>query len=427
MIIKSVRGRQVLDSRGFPTVEVDVALEGGAWGRFIVPSGASTGRFEAVELRDRDFAEYGGMGVRQAVYNVNHVIAPAVVGLEALDQAGVDRVLLELDGTSDKRRLGANALLGVSGAVSVAAAQGKEMPLYAYLAGLHKGSKPGNLILPMPMVNILSGGLHAGRQLDIQDFLFVPKGAKSYSEAMEWVHRVYQAARTILAEEGLPQSLVADEGGLGPTLSSNEAGLKLLTEAIGRAGLDAGVEGGIAVDVAASHFYRRGRYHWVNHDLEFSREEMIEILVEWVDRYPIVSVEDGLAEDDWEGWQLLTKALGTRVQILGDDLFVTSPERIQKGIAAGVANAVLIKVNQIGTITEALGAVQMAQKACYNTVVSARSGETEDTFIADLAVAVGPGQIKVGSITRSERLAKYNRLFRIAEDLGPRNLAHPFG
>lgn len=424
MKIERIYGRQVLDSRGMPTVEVEVSVEGGATGRFIVPSGASTGRHEALELRDGDPDWYGGRGVTRAVEHVNQVIAPQLVGSPADDQTGLDATLCQLDGTADKHRLGANALLGVSGAVAVATAVGRGLPLYHYLAELYAPDAVESMRVPMPMVNILSGGLHAGRQLDIQDFLFVPIGATTYSQAMARVYRVYHAAHTVLADRGLAQALVADEGGLGPVLDTNEAGLEVLTEAIVRAGLEPGVTGAIALDVAATHFYRGGRYRWSRDDRELGPDDMVATFASWLDRYPIISIEDGLAEDDWTGWQMLTRRLGARIQIVGDDLFTTSPDRIRRGVADGVANAVLVKVNQIGTVSEALEAVRVARKGGYRTIVSARSGETEDTFIADLAVAVGPGQIKIGSITRSERLAKYNRLFRIEEQLG--RFADPF-
>lgn len=426
MHIKTVEGRQVWDSRGTPTVEVEVTLNQGARGRFTVPSGASTGRLEAVELRDGGPA-YAGLGVLRAVDHVNTVIAPAVRGRAAEEQADLDRLLQQLDGTPNKSRLGANALLGVSCAVAVAAARGSGLPLYQYLAHLYDPVGVMARVLPMPMINILSGGLHAGRHLEVQDFLFVPIGAACYGEAMERAHRVYHAARTLLAERGMPQALVADEGGLGPPLTHNEDGLEVLTAAIIRAGLTPGVTGAIAIDVAASHFSQGSRYHWADNDDDVGSDAMVATYREWVTKYPIVSIEDGLAEDDWEGWQRLTAALGEQIQVVGDDLFVTAPARIRRGIAEGVANAVLVKVNQIGTLTEALEAVRVAQGAGYRTVVSARSGETEDSFIADLAVAVGPGQIKIGSLTRSERLAKYNRLVRIAETLGTDRLAQPFG
>ncbi len=353
---------------------------------------------------------YQGRGVTRAVEHVNQVLAPQLVGTPADDQERerLDTTLCAIDGTAKKSRLGANALLGVSGAVAVAAAHGLGLPLFRYLAKLYGGDGERSLEVPMPMVNILSGGLHAGRQLDVQDFLLVPIGAASYQETMAQVHRVYHAARAELAERGLPQTLVADEGGLGPALGQNEAGLEILTRAMARAGLEPGVTGGIALDVAAT--YHDGRYRWSRDGREFDSDDLIGLLAAWVDQYPIISIEDGLAEDDWAGWQALTRRMADRIQIVGDDLFTTSPGRIRQGIEQKVANAVLIKVNQIGTVTESLDAVRLAHDAGYRTVVSARSGETEDTFIADLAVAVGPGQIKVGSITRSERLAKYNRI-----------------
>ena len=423
MGIDSVYARQILDSRGNPTVEVEVAV-GGRTGRFQVPSGASTGRFEAVELRDGDSSQYGGLGVGQAVAHVNDILGPALRGRDPGDQAGIDALLCEMDGTANKARLGANAVLGISGAVAVAASLAREIPLYQYLAELNRQGDA--MVMPMPMVNMISGGLHAGCQIDIQDYLFVPVGAETYPEAMRRVDAVRRALAEVLLQHGYSPSLVADEGGFGPPLSSNEEGLALVTESIEAAGLEPGVSGAIAMDVAATHFCRDGRYRWVDGDADYDAADLVQVLEGWTQRYPLVSMEDGLAEDDWKGWRLLNDRLGTRLQILGDDLFVTNTARIARGIAEQSANAVLIKMNQVGTISETLAAVRMARGAGFRTVVSARSGETEDVFMSDLAVAVGPGQIKIGSTTRSERLAKYNRLFRIDDELGHGTLAQPF-
>ncbi len=423
MGIDFVHARQILDSRGNPTVEVEVGADG-ATGRFQVPSGASTGRFEAVELRDGDPSQYQGLGVHRAVAHVNDLLGPAIRGWDPEDQVGIDALLCDMDGTPNKARLGANAILGLSGAVAVVAARRRRIPLYQYLAELYRARDA--LAMPMPMVNMLSGGLHAGGQIDVQDYLFVPIGAPTYPEAMARVHAVRQALAQVLARHGYATALVADEGGFGPPLTSNEEGLILMTEAIDAANLKPGITGAIAVDVAATHFYQEGHYRWVAGGLDYAAVELVDVLDTWAQRYPIVSLEDGLAEEDWVGWHQLTDRLGQRLQLVGDDLFVTNPARIARGIAECVANAVLIKMNQIGTISETLAALHTAQEGGYRTVVSARSGETEDTFMSDLAVAVGPGQIKVGAITRSERLAKYNRLFRIDDELGHRSLAQPF-
>lgn len=423
MVIDSVHARQILDSRGNPTVEVEVGVEGVS-GRFQVPSGASTGRFEAVELRDGDLSRYGGLGVSRAVAHVNDLLGPAVQGRDPEDQAGIDALLCEMDGTPNKARLGANALLGLSGAVAVVAALRRQIPLHRHLADLFH--RTGDPFMPMPMVNMISGGMHAGGQIDIQDYLFVPLGASSYPEAMVRVDAVRRSLADVLARIGYSAALVADEGGFGPPLVSNEDGLMLLSKAIEMAGLKPGITGAIAVDVAATHFYHQGRYRWVAGGLSLEPSELVETLAGWAQHYPLVSLEDGLAEDDWEGWRLLNARLGKHLQILGDDLFATSPQRIARGIAWRAANAVLIKMNQIGTISETLAAVHTAQEAGFRTVVSARSGETEDSFMSDLAVGVGPGQIKVGAIARSERLSKYNRLFRIDDELGFPPLAQPF-
>jgi enolase len=410
--IARIHAREVLDSRGTPTVEVEVHCHGGARGRAIVPSGASTGRHEAVELRDGDPARYGGKGVRRAVANVREQIAPRLCGLPASDQGLIDRTLCELDGTPKKARLGANALLGVSLACAHAAAAARDLPLWRYL------DREGHARLPLPMVNLISGGLHAGGNLDFQDFLLLPIGARSYSEAVEMAVRVYRALGAVLVQHGFEGVLVGDEGGFGPRLLGNEHAVEMVVRAIEQAGLQPGREAALAIDVASSHFYRDGRYHLKTARTALTADEMVALLTRWVDAYPILSIEDGLAEDDWDGWQQLTAALGRRVQLIGDDLFVTNPERLRRGIAAGVANSVLIKVNQIGTLTETFAVLACARAAGYRPVISARSGETEDTTLADLAVGTGAGQIKIGSVARSERLAKYNQLLRIEEEAG---------
>jgi enolase len=407
--ITAIAARQVLDSRGTPTVEVDVHC-GAAVGRAIVPSGASTGRHEAIELRDGAPNDYAGKSVRKAVANVHDILAPALIGMAASDQETIDCKMCALDGAPDKSRLGANAILGVSLACAHAAANARRQPLWRYL------NRNGAARLPLPMVNLISGGLHAGRNLDMQDFLFLPIGARSYSEALHMTVRVYRALATVLQEHGHEGVLVGDEGGFGPKLAGNEQALDMTLYAFERAGLKPGVDAAIALDVASTHFYHDGLYHLQGR--QFTSAAMSDLLCDWVDRYPILSIEDGMAEDDWTGWQTLTKALGKRVQLIGDDLFVTNPERLQQGIEHAVANAVLIKVNQIGTLTETLRVIEQARKAGYRCVISARSGETEDTTIADLAVATGVGQIKIGSVARSERLAKYNQLLRIEEQMG---------
>jgi enolase 1/2/3 len=408
--IMSIHAREVLDSRGNPTVEVEVACDGGAWGRAIVPSGASTGRHEAVELRDGDPAHFGGRGVRTAVGRVRDIIAPALLGMSVTLQEEIDGRLVQLDGTPNKAHLGANAILGVSLACARAAAAARRLPLWHYL------DRSGEARMPLPMVNLISGGLHAGRNLDFQDFLFLPLAARSYSEALQQTVAAYRALSTTLIEHGYEGVLVGDEGGFGPRLRSNEEAVELILEAYGRAGLEPGRDAGLALDVASTHFYEDGAYHLRGERL--SADEMTGLLADWARRYPILSIEDGMAEDDWDGWKLLTQALGKKVQLIGDDLFVTNPERLRRGIDEGAANAVLVKVNQIGTLTETLQVIALARQAGYRTVISARSGETEDATIADLAVATGAGQIKIGSVVRSERLAKYNQLLRIEEQMG---------
>jgi enolase len=412
--IARVHAREVLDSRGQPTVEVEVFCTGGAGGRASVPAGASTGKHEAVELRDGDPARYGGRGVRRAVANVRDVLAPRLLGLPATEQALIDRTLCELDGSPDKSRLGANALLGVSLACAHAAAASRDLPLWRYLDADDRAA------LPLPMVNLISGGLHAGGNLDFQDFLLLPVGARSYSEALEMTVAVYCALAGVLTRHGFEGVLVGDEGGFGPRLRSNEQAVEMVLAAITAAGLAPGRDAGLALDVAATHFCKDGVYHLrAEGGAALDAAQMTERLARWADAYPVFSIEDGLAEDDWAGWRQLTAALGTRVQLVGDDLFVTSAERLRRGIEARVGNAVLVKVNQVGTLTEALEVVRLAREAGYRAVVSARSGETEDPTLADLAVATGAGQIKIGSVARSERLAKYNQLLRIEEELGP--------
>ncbi len=417
-VIHSVRGREVLDSRGNPTVEVDVTLGGGAFGRAIVPSGASTGRHEAVELRDGDPTRYEGKGVLRAVAAVNDVIGPAICEIsDAADQPTLDARLRELDGTANKANLGANAILGVSLAAAHAAANAVGQPLYRYLGGPDAG------VIPMPMVNIISGGRHAAGGLDMQDFLAIPIGAETYSEALQMVVAVYRALGRVLSQTGPYAYGVVDEGGYGPPLPCHEDALGLLYDATRLAGYRCARDGDIAIglDVAATEFAGDvGQYVLHAEGRTFSPGELVDLLDHWSKTYPIISIEDGLAEDDWDGWDYLSKKLGGSTQLIGDDLFTTNPGRLTRGADEGIANAVLVKPNQIGTLTETLETVKLAQERGYLPVISARSGETEDTTIADLAVATGAGQIKIGSITRSERLAKYNRLLRIEEELGDR-------
>ncbi len=410
-VISEIHAREILDSRGNPTVEVEVVLESGGFGRAAVPSGASTGTREAVELRDGDRKRYGGKGVRRAVTNVIEVIAPELDGMEATEQALVDRALLELDGTPNKSALGANALLGVSLAVARAAADESGLSLYQYLGGA------GARLLPVPLMNVLNGGVHADNGLDIQEFMLVPAGAQNFSEALRMGAEVFHALKGLLRDKGLSTG-VGDEGGFAPALGSNTAPLDLLMQAIESAGYRPGEDALIALDPAASEFFHGGRYRFRAEGKERTPEEMIAFYESLLDRYPLCSIEDGLAEQDWDGWAALTRRLGSRVQLVGDDIFVTNPTILGEGIRKGVANAILIKVNQIGTLTEALEAVELAKRAGYGIVISHRSGETEDTFVADLAVAVNAGQIKTGSLARGERTAKYNQLLRIEEELG---------
>ena len=409
-IIEQVVAREILDSRGQPTVEVDVELSTGARGRAAVPSGASTGAHEALELRDGG-DRYGGKGVLTAVSNVNGEIADAVTGLPAEEQRDIDALMIELDGTDDKSRLGANAILGVSLAVARAAADDVDVALFRYLGGVNAS------VLPVPMMNVLNGGAHADSNVDLQEFMIVPVGAASFSEGLRWGSETYQALKRLLKSRRLATAL-GDEGGFAPNLESNEAALQLLVEAIGQAGYTPGEELALALDVASTEFYADGVYNLAGEGKTYSSAEFVGYLGGLCDRYPIVSIEDGMAEDDWDGWRELTAALGGRIQLVGDDLFVTNPRRLQRGIDEGIANSILVKLNQIGTLTETLDTMAMAARAAYTCVVSHRSGETEDTFIASLAVGSGAGQIKTGAPARSDRVAKYNELLRIEETLG---------
>ena len=408
--IEHIVGREVLDSRGNPTVEVEVYLASGAEGRALVPSGASTGQFEAVELRD-GAARYEGKGVSQAVDNVNGEIREALIGFDATEQREIDTQMIDLDGSENKGRLGANAILGVSLAVARAAADELALPLYRYVGGANAH------VLPVPMLNVLNGGAHADNDVDFQEFMVVPVGAPSFAEGLRMGDEVYQALKGVLKDRGLGTG-IGDEGGFAPDLPGNEAALELLVEAIGKAGFEAGAEVALAMDPACTELYREGRYELAGDGRTLDSDGMVELWRALADRYPIVSVEDGLAEDDWAGWTALTEALDDKLQLVGDDLFVTNVERIQRGLDEGAANAVLIKVNQIGTLTETFDAVELAHRSNYSTVVSHRSGETEDTTIADIAVAVGSGQIKTGAPCRTDRVAKYNQLLRIEEQLG---------
>ncbi len=412
MEIEILIAREILDSRGNPTVEVEVGLSDGAYGRAAVPSGASTGEYEALELRDKSKKRYLGKGVEKAVRNVNEFIAPAVLEMDATDQRLLDKTLIELDGTPNKGKLGANAILGVSLAVARAAADSMAMPLYQYLGGVNACR------LPMPMMNILNGGLHAANNVDLQEFMIMPVGGKTFKEALRIGAEVFHALAGVLKAKGF-STAVGDEGGFAPDLKSNEQAVEMVLEAIKKAGYKAGKDVVLALDPASSSLFGNGKYVFFKSDKsEKNSSEMVAFWEDWVKRYPIFSIEDGLAEDDWKGWQAMTKKLGDRIQIVGDDLFVTNTERIARGIKEKSANAVLIKLNQIGTLTETLDAIQMAHRAGWKAVVSHRSGETEDTFIADLAVAAGTGQIKTGSLCRSERVCKYNQLLRIEEELG---------
>ena len=406
-----VIAREILDSRGVPTVEADVLLESGVLGRAAVPSGASTGSREAIELRDGDEARFGGKGVQRAVANVNTEICEAIIGLDATEQAFVDRTLIDLDGTANKSRLGANAILSVSLAVAKAAAEECGLPLHRYLGGA------GAMTMPVPMMNVINGGAHADNSLDLQEFMIVPLGLPTFHDALRCGSEVFHALKRLLKDKGL-STAVGDEGGFAPRLANHEAALRLILEAIDAAGYKAGAEVALGLDCASSGFFADGEYTLACEGHTFKPAELVDFLAGWVDKYPIVSIEDGMAEDDWDGWKLLTKKLGRKIQLVGDDIFVTDTKIIEKGIRQGIANSVLIKVNQIGTLTETLAAIEMAKRAGYTAVVSHRSGETEDTTIADIAVAANTLQIKTGSLSRSDRLAKYNQLLRIEEDLG---------
>lgn len=409
--IVDVVAREILDSRGNPTVEADVLLESGVMGRAAVPSGASTGTREAVELRDADPQRYGGKGVLRAVENVNTEICEAIIGLDATEQLFIDQTLIDLDGTENKSRLGANALLAVSLAVAKAAAEDSGLPLYRYLGGA------GPMHLPVPMMNVINGGAHANNQLDLQEFMIIPVGAESFRDALRWGAEIFQTLKKIINGKKLPTT-VGDEGGFAPDLPGNEAALKLLLEAIEEAGYIPGSQIAIGLDCASSEFYREGKYVLEAEGFTLTSAQFADYLANWCDKYPILSIEDGMAEGDWAGWRILTDKLGRSVQLVGDDVFVTNTRILKEGIEQGLANSVLIKINQIGTLTETLAAIQMAKHARYTAVVSHRSGETEDTVIADIAVGSNAMQIKTGSLSRSDRLAKYNQLLRIEEDLG---------
>ena len=409
--IVDVIAREILDSRGNPTIEADVVLESGTSGRAAVPSGASTGSKEAMELRDGDPARYGGKGVQKAVEHVNTEICEAIIGLDASEQAFVDRTLIELDGTENKARLGANAILAVSCAVAKAAAEESTLPLYRYLGGA------AEMALPVPLMNVINGGAHANNSIDMQEFMLVPIGAPTFREALRYGAEIFQALKKLIDVKGMATT-VGDEGGFAPNLESNEAALRLLLEAIDKAGYTAGTDVALAIDCAASEYYREGVYELEGEGAKLTRSQMVDYLAAWADKYPIISIEDGMAEDDWDGWKLLTDRLGRKLQLVGDDIFVTNPKILRQGIARGVANSILVKVNQIGTLTETFAAVGMAMRAGYTTVISHRSGETEDSLIADIAVGTNAGQIKTGSLSRSDRIAKYNQLLRIEEDLG---------
>lgn len=412
-VIELVYAREVLDSRGNPTVEVEVVLESGSVGRAIVPSGASTGAFEAVELRDGDKGRYLGKGVEKAVANVNEIIAPELEGMDAFDQPAIDALMIELDGTHNKGKLGANAILGVSMAVARAAAEELGLPLFQYIGGVNAKQ------LPVPMMNILNGGEHADNSVDVQEFMILPVGAKSFREGLRMGAEVFHSLKKVLSERGLACG-VGDEGGFAPNLGSNREALELIVEAIEKAGYKPGDDVRLGLDVAATEMYdKETKLYDLKHEgKKLTAEQMVDLYEEWVNNFPIVTIEDGLDEEDWDGWKILTDRLGKKVQLVGDDLFVTNTERLERGIEAGVANSILIKVNQIGTITETLDAIEMAKRAGYTAVISHRSGETEDTTIADLAVAVNAGQIKTGAPSRTDRVAKYNQLLRIEEMVG---------
>ena len=413
--IVDIIGREVIDSRGNPTVECDVLLESGTMGRAAVPSGASTGSREAIELRDGDARRYGGKGVLRAVENINTEISESIMGLDASEQAFLDKTLIELDGTDNKARLGANATLAVSMAVAKAAAEESGLPLYRYFGG------SGQMSLPVPMMNVINGGAHANNNLDLQEFMIIPIGAPSFREAIRYGAETFQMLKKILHDRGL-STAVGDEGGFAPSVANHEAAIQLILEAIDKAGYTAGTQIAIGLDCAASEFYKDGLYHLEGEGLKLSAVDFSNLLSTWCDKYPIISIEDGMGENDWDGWRTLTDRLGDRVQLVGDDLFVTNTRILREGIEAGIANSILIKINQIGTLTETFAAIELAKRNNYTAVVSHRSGETEDTTIADIAVATNALQIKTGSMSRSDRTAKYNQLLRIEEDLG--DVAH---
>ncbi len=409
--IVDIVGREILDSRGNPTVECDVLLESGTMGRAAVPSGASTGTREAIELRDADPKRYGGKGVLNAVEHVNTEISEAVLGLDAAEQAFLDKTLIDLDGSDNKSRLGANATLAVSMAVARAAAEESGLPLYRYFGGM------GALQMPVPMMNVVNGGAHANNHLDLQEFMIIPLGAPNFREALRYGSEVFHALKAIIHDKGM-STAVGDEGGFTPTVASHEAAIELILQAIDKAGYTAGEQIALGLDCAASGFYKNGKYYLGAEGLLLSAQEWSDRLASWVDKYPIISIEDGMAEDDWDGWKIHTDRLGKQVQIVGDDLFVTNTKIFKEGIDKGIANSILIKINQIGTLTETFAAIEMAKRAGYTAVISHRSGETEDSTIADIAVGTNAGQIKTGSLSRSDRMAKYNQLLRIEEDLG---------
>jgi enolase len=409
--IVDIVGREILDSRGNPTVECDVLLESGTMGRAAVPSGASTGSREAIELRDGDKSRYGGKGVLKAVEHINTEISESVLGLDASEQAFLDKTLIDLDGTDNKARLGANATLAVSMAVARAAAEESGLPLYRYFGGM------GGMQLPVPMMNVVNGGAHANNNLDLQELMIIPVGAPSFREAVRYGAEVFHALRKIIHDKGMSVA-VGDEGGFAPNVANHEAAIQMILQAIEAAGYRPGEQIALGLDCAASEFFKDGRYHVEAEGLVLDAGEWTDILANWVDKYPIISIEDGMSEGDWDGWKTLTNRLTKRVQLVGDDLFVTNTKILQEGIAKGVANSILIKINQIGTLTETFAAIEMAKRAAYTAVISHRSGETEDSTIADIAVGTNAGQIKTGSLSRSDRMAKYNQLLRIEEDLG---------
>lgn len=410
-IISDVYAREVLDSRGNPTVEVEVYLESGAIGRAIVPSGASTGAHEAVELRDNDKSRYLGKGVLKAVENVNEIIAPEIIGMDALDQVGIDKLMIGLDGTPNKGKLGANAILAVSMAVARAAADALDLPLYVYLGGFNAKQ------LPVPMMNIVNGGAHADNNVDVQEFMILPVGAPTFKEALRVGAEIFHNLKSVLKAKG-SNTAVGDEGGFAPNFTSNEDALSSIIEAIEKAGYTPGKDVMLGMDVASTEFFKDGKYHLEGEGKSYTSAEFVDLLASWVDKYPIITIEDGCAEDDWEGWKLLTEKLGSKIQLVGDDLFVTNTERLEKGIKEGIGNSILIKVNQIGTLTETFDAIEMAKRAGYTAVISHRSGESEDSTIADIAVATNAGQIKTGAPSRTDRVAKYNQLLRIEDQLG---------